>query len=110
MLVLRAATLLALAARCSLAEGELLVAAASDLIGSPSRGGSWQLKVRKFPGEPSPPLTAAGMAGYAGLLADNYLNIAFPAGTNPNRYFIVTNLRGVQTVIGDFTVPKTRTA
>ena len=82
------------------------VAAASDRIGSPSRGGNWQLKVRKFPDEPAAPLTAAGMAGYAGLLADNYLSVAFPVGTQPNKYFIVANLRGVQTVIGDFTVPK----
>ena len=45
------------------------VAAATGRIGAATRGGSWELTARASAAAALPPLTAAGMAGYAGVLA-----------------------------------------
>ena len=45
------------------------VATASGLIGSSARGGTWELTAHGSVPATQPPLTAAGMAGYAGVLA-----------------------------------------
>ncbi|MFD1981429.1 DUF4347 domain-containing protein [Mesorhizobium newzealandense] len=82
------------------------VAAADNLVGSHALGGQWELAARLPRGLVRPPLTSVGMAGYAGVLFGNYVNIKFPASTAPNRYHIVVNIDGTRTIIGDFTVPK----
>jgi hypothetical protein len=91
------------------------VAAATNLIGSPSLGGRWELV--RWPGRNKipPPLTYAGMAAYAGVLsviltsAGNGERLPifgrWPASTPAGTYFIVLNNGGTLEVIGKFIVP-----
>jgi Domain of unknown function (DUF4347) len=45
------------------------VAAASDLVGSPALGGRWELDAGSSTPKARPPLTAEGIASYAGVMA-----------------------------------------
>ena len=47
------------------------VAAAAGLVGAAALGGAWVLATRSRSDAPEPPLTAAGIAAYAGVLATN---------------------------------------
>jgi hypothetical protein len=38
-------------------------------------------------------------------MAERYISVRFPASTRPNRYYLVANLAGTQTIIGSFGVP-----
>ena len=82
------------------------VSAAAHLIGAPALGGCWDLGERSDGDEVLPPLTKDGLAKYAGVLINDYIKIEYPTSTSPNRYHIVANIGGNQTIIGNFTVPK----
>src|SRR6266576_3099765 len=62
------------------------------------------------------PLTDAGMAQYAGILAagpsgatgilvENYVRVVWTETTPPGTYLIVANDRGAQKVVGQFEIP-----
>ena len=59
------------------------VVAASGRIGAAALGGRWELTARACGGAAQPPLTAAGVAGYAGVLAigDNTLSVTTTTNT-----------------------------
>jgi hypothetical protein len=42
----------------------------------------------------------------ASEFGDRYIKIRYPASASPNRYYVVANVEGAQTIIGNFTVPK----
>ena len=48
------------------------VAVAAELVGAAALGGAWALATRSRRDAPEPPLTAAGIAAYAGVLATNF--------------------------------------
>src|SRR4029077_6648131 len=61
-----------------------LVAAATGIVGAATRGGRWELNARLGATLVSMPLTAAGMAAYAGVLAPETLTWTGPGGTTTN--------------------------
>lgn len=68
------------------------VAAASDLVGSPTLGGDWKLNVRTRDAMGRPPLTEVGMGIYAGILvAEVMVTGTLPVGDmgGPVTYYIV---------------------
>jgi hypothetical protein len=88
------------------------IAAATGLVGAAALGGGWERSDRAHV---HPPLTDAGVAGYAGLLAvtltasgrGDRLGIfgSWPLGTAAGTYFVVLNNDGELEVIGKFVVP-----
>jgi len=46
------------------------------------------------------------MAAAAGVLADDHIIVSWQASAKPSKYQIVANLRGAQTTIGEFVVPR----
>jgi hypothetical protein len=89
------------------------VAGADTVVGSQARGGRWELARN----DAVPPLTEAGIANYAGVmatgargepdaLAADYLIVSWRPYAKANKYQIVANLDGVQTTIGAFVVPR----
>ncbi|MGC4025476.1 MAG: DUF4347 domain-containing protein [Mesorhizobium sp.] len=77
------------------------VAASEQLVGASAKGGSWNIAAAKAP------LTAEGIANYAGVLAPNYVTVTVPANNNNDWdgfYYIVTQINGQRTIIGEFTV------
>ena len=52
------------------------VAAAAGLVGAAALGGAWVLATRSRGDAPEPPLTAAGIAAYAGVLTTNFYSSA----------------------------------
>ena len=77
------------------------VAAADRRVGAAALGGTWEL-----PGAARPPLTAAGMARYVGVL-DHFINInthGLPVSVKSGSYSIVTRTSAGHAVLGEFTV------
>ncbi len=96
----------------SLATGAT-VAAATGLVGAAALGGTWELEAWTRRAVVRPPLTDAGVAGYAGVLAtitssgpaDQIIIYGtYAAGTAAGTYFITANIGGNEEVIGSFTV------
>jgi hypothetical protein len=91
------------------------VAAATDLVGSPGLVGRWELEARPPHATVPPPLTDAGLAGYAGVFSVNLISTGagerhaifgrWPVDTAAGTYFIVLNNSGTLQAIGQFIVP-----
>ncbi|MBZ9743523.1 DUF4347 domain-containing protein, partial [Mesorhizobium sp. CO1-1-4] len=79
------------------------VAAASGLVGSAAKGGSWELDDAR--GMARVPLTKAGVTSYSGVMALNYVTVKIPADADSGGfYYIVSRINGQSVVIGEFTV------
>ena len=86
------------------------IAAATGLVGATALGRKWELMATACP-----PLTDAGMAGYAGVLATTLTSTgrgqrfsifgSWPLGTGAGTYFVVLNNSGQSEVLGKFIVP-----
>ena len=86
------------------------IAAATGLVGAAALGRKWELMATACP-----PLTDAGMAGYAGVLATTLTSTgrgqrfsifgSWPLGTGAGTYFVVLNNSGQSEVLGKFIVP-----
>lgn len=82
------------------------IAAAITGVGQTGVGGSWKLVAGPSAGAPEPPLTVAGMARYAGVLAvEITVTGTLPNGdtTNTVTYFIVDKARG--TIVSQVVLP-----
>jgi Domain of unknown function (DUF4347) len=85
-------------------------AAATGLVGATALGGGWELGAVA-----QPPLTMAGVAGYAGVFSVTLTSRGrgerltifgrWPAGTKAGTYFIVWDNSGTLEVLGKFIVP-----
>jgi Domain of unknown function (DUF4347) len=82
------------------------VAATTRLVGAFAKGGTWELETWPPRGPIRSPLTDDGMSAYAGVFVANYINIKYSAATKANNYYVVANVRGNPTIIGNFAVPK----
>ena len=86
------------------------IAAATGRVGAAAFGGGWELSAAALS-----PLTAAGQAGYAGVLAVTLISTgireplfifgSWPVGTAAGTYFVVLNNGGQLQVLGKFIVP-----
>jgi hypothetical protein len=91
------------------------IAAATGRVGAAALGGGWELEPQSACNAVRPPLTDAGMAGYAGVLAVTLTSTgrgerlgifgSWPVGTAAGTYFVVLNNNGQLEVIGKFIVP-----
>ncbi|MGY2997359.1 hypothetical protein ACVWWD_006220 [Mesorhizobium sp. URHB0026] len=82
------------------------VAAADDLVGSPSFGGDWALNIQTKDAAVRPPLTEVGMGIYAGILvAEVMVTGMLPVGAmgGPVTYYILDTER--KTIVGQVILP-----
>ncbi|MER8454084.1 DUF4347 domain-containing protein [Mesorhizobium sp. M1428] len=83
------------------------IAAASDLIGSRTLGGVWELNISKGDATARPPLTMEGMMSYAAVLAAIEITVSglIPNGSTPGSttYFVVD--REHSTIVGNLNLP-----
>ena len=84
------------------------VSAASGPVGAAAKGGAWRLNSRSSRVEAPPPLSAAGMASYCGVL-DDFIQInthGAPVTLDTGPYSLVARTDGKTEVIGQFHVLK----
>jgi hypothetical protein len=83
------------------------IAAASGRIGAAAQGGSWQLTARSPRAMSRPPLTTAGIAAYAGVMAAVEVTVTgtLPSGntTGTVTYFIID--KSSNTIVGQVMLP-----
>ena len=89
------------------------VAAATRKVGAAALGGAWALALCANVAAAGPPLTAAGVATYAGVFPTTVTSRGdgerlkffgrWPAGAKAGTYFIVSNNSGKLEVLGKFT-------
>jgi hypothetical protein len=81
------------------------VAAATDRIGAADKGGAWELSARAAAASPQPPITAAGVEAYAGVLPVHAV-VSGPLSRDPTQAgaHVVVD-KATHTVLGQFSLP-----